>query len=283
MSKTQPNRKKSAKRVLLSILAALVFLLLVSHFQNHLTAVFYTVSDDKIQVPVKIALIADLHSCRYGEGQSELIRELEVQNPDAVFLGGDILDDRMPHQGAMELLQVIGRRYPCFYVSGNHEYWSGEIESIKKLVRGCGIPVLEGDVVSLDIGGNKISLGGIDDFEAGISVVHRQLEQIAAQKDTSRYSILLAHRPEAIETYLSYGFDLILSGHAHGGQWRIPGLINGIAAPNQGFFPKYAGGEYRFPDEGTVFIVSRGLARESSRIPRIFNPPELVFIELRPS
>ena len=91
---------------------------------------------------------------------------------------------------------------------------------------------------------------------------------------------MLAHRPERIKDYLAYGFDLILSGHAHGGQWRIPGLLNGLLAPNQGLFPQYAGGRYDW--EGTVFLVSRGLARESTRVPRIFNPPELVAVDLVP-
>jgi predicted MPP superfamily phosphohydrolase len=91
-------------------------------------------------------------------------------------------------------------------------------------------------------------------------------------------TVLLAHRPEYIDSYLDYDFDLILSGHAHGGQWRIPLLINGLYAPNQGWFPKYAGGRYELGN--STFIVSRGLAKESVRVPRIFNPPELVVIDI---
>ena len=98
--------------------------------------------------------------------------------------------------------------------------------------------------------------------------------------EVGKFSVLLAHRPERIEDYLQYPFDLIVSGHAHGGQWRIPGILNGLLAPNQGFFPPYAGGQYDFAD--TTLIVSRGLARESTRIPRIFNRPELVVIDLVP-
>ena len=91
------------------------------------------------------------------------------------------------------------------------------------------------------------------------------------------YRILLAHRPEAIDEYRQMDFDLILSGHAHGGQWRIPGWINGVYAPGQGFFPRYAGGVY--PLDDLVMIVSRGLSN-NTWVPRIFNPPELVMIEL---
>ena len=94
------------------------------------------------------------------------------------------------------------------------------------------------------------------------------------------YTILLAHRPERIGAYRQYPFDLVVSGHAHGGQWRIPGLLNGLYAPNQGLFPQYAGGCY--DEDGMAFVVSRGLARESTRIPRLFNPPELVVVDLVP-
>ena len=94
--------------------------------------------------------------------------------------------------------------------------------------------------------------------------------------------MLLSHRPERVEDYLAYDFDLVLSGHAHGGQWRLPGLVNGLLAPDQGFFPAYAGGLYRL-DENTDLVVSRGLARESTRVPRIFNPPELVIIDVTPA
>ena len=97
--------------------------------------------------------------------------------------------------------------------------------------------------------------------------------------DTGAYTILLAHRPEYYETYCNYSFDLVLCGHAHGGQWRIPYLINGLYAPNQGIFPKYAGG--RYDGDKTTMIVSRGLDIETTWVPRIFNRPELVIIDLQ--
>ncbi len=93
------------------------------------------------------------------------------------------------------------------------------------------------------------------------------------------YTVLLSHRPEFFELYTEYNFDLVLSGHAHGGQWRIPYILNGLYAPNQGVFPKYAGGEYT--ENNTTMIVSRGLARESTLLPRFYNRPELVIIDLQ--
>ena len=106
-----------------------------------------------------------------------------------------------------------------------------------------------------------------------------QLNKISEKLDKNSYKILLTHRPEKFEEYTQYDFDLILSGHAHGGQWRIPGILNGLYAPNQGLFPKYAGGYYEIDDK--KMIVSRGLARESTLIPRFYNRPELVIIKLQ--
>ena len=107
------------------------------------------------------------------------------------------------------------------------------------------------------------------------------IEKCAEEADSGNFNVLLAHYPEQIEYYRSFGkFDLILSGHAHGGQWRIPGILNGLYAPNQGLFPEYAGGRYDFED--SVMIVSRGLSRTKEIIPRIFNNPELVIIDIVP-
>ena len=94
--------------------------------------------------------------------------------------------------------------------------------------------------------------------------------------------LLIAHFPEQIDEYLKGNFDIVLSGHAHGGQWRIPGLIDGVYAPGQGLFPKYTSGVYMHGD--TAHIVSRGLWKPSTLIavPRVFNRPELVIIDIKP-
>jgi len=113
------------------------------------------------------------------------------------------------------------------------------------------------------------------------NVIGNVLTGLLQDEPKEQFTLLLSHRPERIEDYLGYPFDLILSGHAHGGQWRLPGIVNGLYAPNQGLFPKYAGGRYDFED--TAFLVSRGLARESTKIPRVFNRPELVVVDLIPA
>ncbi|MDE5792514.1 MAG: metallophosphoesterase, partial [Oscillospiraceae bacterium] len=118
---------------------------------------------------------------------------------------------------------------------------------------------------------------GVEDpVSSNFNKQFKQIQELL--KNNNNYKILLSHRPELFEDYVTANFDLVLAGHAHGGQWRIPVILNGLYAPDQGLFPKFAGGFYQ--KENTTMIVSRGLARESTRIPRIYNQPELVVIDL---
>lgn len=272
-------KKKQMKWTML-----LLILLVIAYFafDANLNVVHYKIESEKIKENVRIALVADLHSCYYGENQKDLTDEIEKSNPDIILLAGDIIDDELPRDYALLFLKWVSEHYPkkVFYVTGNHEYWTGEIEQIRDMVRDFGIEVLEGDVVDFEKNSQMIQIAGINDRDEVSSRWKAELENAASLSDPTKFSILLTHRPEEIEWYLKYEFDLITAGHAHGGQWRIPFLINGFYAPNQGIFPKYAGGKFEF--ENSVMIVSRGLARESTRIPRIFNRPEYVVIDLVP-
>lgn len=277
------------KRVL--VCAALLFVLVsVLALDCRLVIRQYTIDTDEIDTPVRIALITDLHSCYYGERQSHLLEALDAQNPDIVLLGGDMFDDHRDNTNTELFLDGICGRYPCYYVSGNHEVWSGEdafFVMMNALVEQYGITVLSGETVTLQIGGSTIHISGADDpdrlrfrdvdpYSQGLT---QQMEALSAEVTKDGYWILLAHRPEYFETeYRKAPFDLILCGHAHGGQVRIPYLLNGLFAPDQGLFPAYAGG--RFDEDGRTMIVSRGLARESTAVPRVFNRPELVIIDL---
>jgi predicted MPP superfamily phosphohydrolase len=141
-----------------------------------------------------------------------------------------------------------------------------------------GGTVLNASSATMTINDQIINFCGIPDPYAHIST-KTALQRAAVAIEPEAFTVLLAHRPELIDLYAEYGFDLVVSGHAHGGQVRVPGFMNGLFAPNQGFLPKYAGGLYEV--NGTIMIVSRGLARESTRLPRIFNRPELVVVELK--
>ena len=273
----------SAKKGLFIALAVLLLgtaALFLVGTTDEMVIVSYQVESPEIENPIRLALVTDLHSCDYGENQEDLLDAIAAQHPDGILLGGDIIDDDIPREKGELFVTEVSQTYPTYYVSGNHEYRTDDIDGIKGFLRSAGATVLEGDCIPLTVDGQTIQICGVDDPEGvGQEAMDRQLAQAAAQADPDHFTILLSHRPELIDQYRSFGvFDLILSGHAHGGQWRIPGLLNGLLAPNQGFFPDYAGGRYDFSD--CTFLVSRGLARESTRIPRLFNPPELVILDI---
>ena len=236
--------------------------LFVAAFDIRLHIKHYEITTDQTAETLRIALLTDLHSCKYGKDGETLIRAIDSQQPDLILLGGDI----------------------CDYVTGNHEYWSGRIDDILELFRSYHVTVLNGSSDTIKIGAQPVTVCGVTDPDAvtyaGAADIRSQLEDLSDTRPPECYTLLLAHRPELIGLYLQYDYDLVLSGHAHGGQWRLPGIINGLYAPDQGWFPRYAGGMYVKNDQ--VMIVSRGLARESTKVPRIFNRPELVIVTVKP-
>ena len=218
-----------------------------------------------------------MHSCYYGRDQKNLIEAIENEQPDIILLGGDIFDEVMDDERACELIDGISSNYPCYYVTGNHEWRTGETPYYKKRLQESGVQVLEGDVFTYEKNGSSIEICGIDDPNVGNDEFREQIESCNSQTTKEDVSILLTHRPELMEYYSKYDFDYVMAGHAHGGQWRIPGLINGLFVPSQGFIPKYTGGIYE--DKGMTLILSRGLARESTKLPRFYNRPELVIVD----
>lgn len=270
------------KKIICLSTAVTLILLAAAALDSRLLVQQYTIEAEEITAPVRLVLVTDLHSCKYGDNQEELIRAVEEQKPDMVLLGGDIFDDQLPTENTEVFLQAIAAEYPCYYVAGNHEYWAGEraFASMAAFMENCGIRILKGDAEQVEVNGQVLYICGADDPDNFRRVpMETQLESMKRSAADNGYTILLSHRPEYFDMYIDYGFDLVLSGHAHGGQWRIPFLINGVYTPDQGFFPDWAGGLYR--KENTTMIVSRGLARESTGIPRIFNRPELVVVDLQ--
>jgi predicted MPP superfamily phosphohydrolase len=232
------------------------------------------------ETSLKIVLITDLHSNLYGSGQETLIAAVWAEKPDLILLVGDIFDDIVPDTGTELLLNGVHGLAPMYYVAGNHEYQRGDM-AIRTILAAFDVQVLADSYTSISINGNTIIIAGADDPERTLK--EPRYDPAAAMKAAFReldgmdgYKILLAHRPEHIKQYRMYAFDLVLSGHAHGGQIRLPPLINGLYAPGQGLFPKYAGGLYTHG--ALVHIVSRGLSITRPRFPRIFNPPEVVCI-----
>jgi len=298
---TRPAKAGCAKRrrwLRLAVALPVVLALGFWAFYSGLTVRTYLVSSGKVpEGSVRIVQISDLHSHIYSKDQQPLIGLIAAQQPDIIALTGDILDDNEPDAGAMLLLEGIRDIAPVCYVSGNHEYWSGRYDAIRALLESYGVTVLDNRWEELSVNGVTLRLCGVDDpmmFEytrdpeylamSGGSENERDntralLKSRFSGLDDSALNVLLAHRAELIDLYLQYDFDLILSGHTHGGQIRIPPVVNGLFAPNQGVFPRCGGGRYGF-ENGQTMIVSRGLSF-NAYVPRVFNPPEVVVVDIR--
>lgn len=229
----------------------------------------------------RIALLADLHSHVYGHDQRSLLRKIWEGAPDAAILAGDIYDNRTGPRGVDLLLRGL-RGMPVWYTPGNHEHRVGNLDMIRAYFETRGAHVLLDKWTRTEIGGVPVTLAGADDAERTVwcqpGYDHVAAKQrVFADLPDDRFSMLIAHKPHHIESCKPYGFDLVLSGHAHGGQVRFPGLCNGVFASGAGFFPDYPGGCYEH--DGLTHIVSRGLS-VYWYLPRVFNPPELVFVDV---
>lgn len=251
-------------------------------FSERLKVVHYTVKSRKVGGRTRFLHVSDLHSSDFGK---DIYRKIDEISPDAVMMTGDIADNRITNENAFALTGYIGKCFPAFYVSGNHEIYTRDADGIKNRLRGQGITVLEGEGATLTAGGSSFLVCGIDDPYGFPDRKGRlwedQLSDCAALCRDDIFSVLLTHRPEMVKYYRETGFDLVLAGHAHGGQVIIPGLLNGLYAPHQGLFPEYAGGRFDFPGtRNQTLIVSRGLSKYVR--PRVFNRPELVVIDVEP-
>ncbi len=262
--------------IVLAILVIL-FLLLDMGGKCRVVTSEYEISDLRITRETRICVVSDLHNALYGANHGTLLQAVEQSKPDAVLLLGDLFDQHGSNSNTTALLDELSARYPCYFVLGNHEYKTKNIAWVLDQIREADIPILAGTSVLLD---SNIRIFGVDDGMAGKLKQLSQLRQAASERSHAEYSILAIHVPNDVQSYLAYGFDLMLSGHTHGGQIVLPGLLNGLYAPGQGFFPKYAGGRYDL--EPTTLIISRGLARKPLWLPRVFNPPEIVLINLKP-
>lgn len=269
--------------LILPVLAILVILTLIA-LDERLILRTYTVASPKLTAEVRLAVVTDFHS---SDNADDVVAMVASCAPDAVLLVGDLFDDdtqNRPTERTLSLMRQLSAQYPCYYVSGNHEAWTGEMDALYQQTEEAGVTVLRMSSGVLTVRGQRIALCGIPDpYEmvfSGAPDTEEQLRQALEDVDSADFTVLLAHRPELLAKYAQFPLDLVVSGHAHGGQVRIPGVLNGLYAPNQGWFPKLAGGAYT--QDGTTLIVSRGLAVRTW-LPRIFNRPEVVLVRCVPA
>ena len=211
------------------------------------------------------------------------MEKVRKENPDIIVYTGDMVDKRH-YDGApgLLLMRELKKIAPVYFVSGNHEWWTGKNDELKKQLQAEGVVVIENTYFELKKSNSSILLYGLEDPSSNtdgsddLSYADKKFQEMKIPED-GKYKILLSHRPELFQVYKKFGFDLVFAGHAHGGQIRIP-FIGGIFAPDQGFFPKYTLGLYS--DGSTNMVVSGGLGNSIIK-QRIFDRPEVVIVTLR--
>ena len=278
------------KMIILSIVAALLVAMLIWIVWENSALELNTITVTGENLPkafagYKIAQISDLHNDNANVGE-KLIGLLRDAKPDIIVITGDMIDSGNPNvEITLQIAKEAVKIAPCYYVTGNHEAIANETYAkLEQGLREAGVIVLRDEAVFLEKNGATIQLIGLDDL--GFSPVNDRIDEATVNMeqtlrklatDDQTYTVLLAHRPELIDVYVAANVDLVLGGHAHGGQFRIP-FIGGVYAPGQGFFPEYDSGLYA---EGkTQMVVSRGIG--NSIIPlRVNNRPEVVLVELQ--
>jgi len=280
---------KNKKRIVVLATLAIIVLTLIIWTAWGNTALelnTYTITSEKLPDVFngyRVAHISDLHNAEMGKGNEKLLSILCEAEPDIIAITGDLIDSRNTDiEIALHFAEEALKIAPCYYITGNHEARVSEYNDLKKGLKELGVIVLEDEKVEINQSGEKIAILGVDDpsfytdylLGDSITVMRGNLQKLKNEEYT--YTVLLSHRPELFETYVESGVDLVLSGHAHGGQFRLP-FVGGLVAPNQGFFPEYDAGLYI--SGNTNMIVSRGIG--NSIIPfRFNNRPEVVLIEL---
>ncbi|WP_407268543.1 metallophosphoesterase [Radiobacillus sp. PE A8.2] len=279
--------KKSHKRVVYILIACIAIVCFCLFQNNALVTTTYNYRSDEVPQAFdgyKIVQLSDLHNKAFGKNQSRLVKRVEKQTPDLIVVTGDLIDsEKYNERIALELMEKLVDIAPVYFVTGNHEWWSGKYETLEMKLKDMGVNVLRNEVEELSIGTDKVQLIGIDDpaipgesydeHAVAEEAIKASMETVEQEAD---FTILLSHRPELISLYADYNMDVVFSGHAHGGQFRIP-FVGGVVAPNQGLFPTYTAGQHKMGQ--TTMIVNRGLG--NSIIPlRIFNRPEIVVLTL---
>lgn len=228
----------------------------------------------------KIAHVSDLHNAVFGRENEKLLSLIRAAKPDIIAITGDLIDSRHTDiDSALAFVEAAAEIAPVYYVTGNHESRL-DFDEIEPRLIAAGARVLRNEAEDIGRGGERIRLAGIDDpsfIRTGGTAEERaaaELEQLGDGGGT--FTVLLAHRPELVEVYAEYGAGLVLSGHAHGGQVRLP-LLGGLYAPGQGLLPEYDSGLYSLGE--TQMVVSRGLGNSVAPL-RVNNRPELVIVTL---
>ena len=272
------RKPKLTKKKIIILSVVIVLLTIFCIFQNkYLTVDEYTFTSAKVSKSAddfRIVQVSDLHNAKFGRNNSRLISKIKDQSPDIIVITGDIVDSNHTNiDTATDFCKEAAKIAPCYYITGNHEMWldKSETDTLYSGMNSAGVTILDSTTITLE---NGIYLTGLGDDH----LYDGTLAKLSESVPDDALHIVLAHEPQYLEEeYTLSSPDMIITGHAHGGQVRLP-FIGGIVAPDQGFFPKYTAGEYKSGD--TTMYVSRGLG--NSVIPlRIFNTPEINLLKIK--
>ncbi len=224
----------------------------------------------------RMTVIADLHGEHYGKNNEKLLHLLAAQKPDIILLPGDLTDSyRDRTKDALAFARAAVQIAPCWYTTGNHEHrlTDGELNAFLHGLEDAGVHVLRNEAVQMGAGADSFRLIGMDCNAAK----GEALLDLMKNRPADEFNILLSHKPHFADNYERAGVDLAICGHAHGGQFRLPG-VGGLYAPGQGVLPKYTAGLYSLGK--TTMAVSRGAGNSSFPV-RLGNKPEIVTVVLR--
>ncbi len=274
------------------LLGALGITLVAGFFyyeNNGISTTNYEV-DCGIGKDVNVVHLSDLHGKEFGKNNEKLKRLILKEKPDLVVTTGDMIDSSLKNmEGVIDFLSDLSKSIKVVYISGNNEQRCKKAEYIFESLKSKGVIVLKNEIINLSLNGVKVNILGM--FEKPKGDLHSSLKKINgsyAYEDSHKLfkrlesldglKFVLSHYPEIFETeYSKYDFHIMFSGHAHGGQFRIPIVKRGLIAPGQGLFPKYTEGMHGNKNK---LIISRGLGN-STKITRLFNRPEIVKIKIK--
>lgn len=271
-------KKIPHKKILILILIIIILIPFCLYQNKHLVITTYTYESEKLGADLdgyRIVQISDLHNAEFGKENKKLLETIRSCSPDIIVITGDLVDSNHTNvECAVAFVKEAVKIAPVYYVTGNHEYWldPSENEQMMQGILAAGAYDLDDEAVCIEKGDSSFMLIGLDDQHLSDETLKN-----LRQEQKNELSIVLTHEPQYLQNYANAGADLVLTGHAHGGQIRLP-FVGGIVAPDQGFLPEYTLGKYNRAD--TEMIVSRGLG--NSIIPvRLFNYPEVMCVELR--
>ena len=268
-----------------------IFLCFTAFFyiNNHWIAISeYEIQSDNLPSDfsgMKVVHLSDLHDAAFGGKQKRIIQKVNKENPDFIFFTGDLIDsNRYDLTNSLHVIEGLANIAPVYCVLGNHEVASNQVNEIVQALQKRGAAVLQNEALTIERNSQEIVIGGIDDPLMRISeqqdektIVKSNVERTFHHLDEQKFKLLLSHRPEFFGVYADQNIDVVFSGHAHGGQIRLP-FVGGLFSSGQGWLPKFTSGVYTF--QLTNMVVSRGLG--NSHVPfRIFNFPEIVVVTIK--